>query len=74
MAEIAINLKGQDNLTQTVKNAKKSVDDLRYSSTELGKCSKEFDRITSAGKPLKTTQTTSAIDGWHEPQRSVKYG
>lgn len=54
MAEIAINLKGQDNLTQTVKNAKKSVDDLRYSSTELGKCSKEFDRITNAGKPLKT--------------------
>ncbi len=54
MAEIAINLKGQDNLTQTVKNAKKSVDDLRYASTELGKCSKEFDRITNAGKPLKT--------------------
>ena len=54
MAEVAINLKGQDNLTQTVKNAKKAVDDLKYSSTELGKCSKEFDSITNSGKSLKT--------------------
>lgn len=53
MAEIAINLKGQDNLTQTVKGAKQAVDQLKYSSTELGKCSKEFDSITNAGKPLK---------------------
>ena len=54
MAEVAINLKGQDNLTQTVKNAKKAVDDLKYSSTELGKCSKEFDSITNSGKSLRT--------------------
>ena len=54
MADVAINLKGQDNLTQTVKNAKKAVDDLKYSSTELGKCSKEFDSITNSGKSLRT--------------------
>ena len=54
MAEIAINLKGQDNLTSTVKEAKKAVDELKYSTTELGKASKEFERITNAGKPLKT--------------------
>lgn len=53
MAEIAINLKGQDNLTKTVKGAKESVDDLKKSSTELGKCEKEFDRITNSGKSLK---------------------
>lgn len=53
MADIAINLKGHDNLTNTVKDAKKAVDDLKYSSTELGKASKEFDRITNSGKPLK---------------------
>lgn len=54
MAEVAINLKGQDNLTQTVKNAKKAVDDLKYSSTELGKASAQFDKITNSGKSLKT--------------------
>ncbi|WP_455094411.1 hypothetical protein [Prevotella koreensis] len=54
MAEIAINLKGQDNLTQTVKNAKQAVDNLKNSSTELGKCSKEFDKISNAGRPLKS--------------------
>ena len=53
MAEIAVNLKGQDNLTQTVKNATKSVDELKYHSTELGKASKEFDKITNSGKSLK---------------------
>lgn len=53
MAEIAVNLKGQDNLTNTVKNATKAVDELKYHSTELGKASKEFDRITNSGKSLK---------------------
>lgn len=54
MAELGINLKGQDNLSKTVKECKKAVDDLKYSSTELGKASKEFEKITNAGKPLKT--------------------
>ena len=53
MAELAVNLKGQDNLSQTVKNATKAVDELKYHSTELGKASKEFDRITNSGKSLK---------------------
>lgn len=54
MANLAFELKGQDNLSNTVKEAKKAVDELKYSATELGKCSKEFDKITNAGKPLKT--------------------
>ena len=53
MAEIAVNLKGQDNLTNTVKNATKAVDDLKYHSTELGKSYKEFEKITSSSKSLK---------------------
>ena len=53
MAEIAVNLKGQDNLSKTVDNAKKSVDDLKRSTTELGKAEKEFERITESGKSLK---------------------
>lgn len=53
MAEIAINLKGQDNLSSTVKGATKSVEDLKKATTEVGKCSKEFDRIKNAGLPLK---------------------
>lgn len=54
MPNLAINLQGQDNLSSTVKECKKAVDDLKYSSTELGKAAKEFDKITNAGKPLKT--------------------
>ena len=53
MAEIAVNLKGQDNLTNTVKNATKAVDELKYHSTELGKSYKEFEKITNSGKSLK---------------------
>ena len=29
------------------------MDELKYSTTELGKCSKEYDRIVNSGKPLK---------------------
>ena len=53
MADLGINLKGQDNLSQTVKNATKAVDELKYHSTEVGKASKEFDKITNSGKSLK---------------------
>lgn len=53
MSEIAINLKGQDNLSQTVKNASKSVDELKYKTTELGKAASQFDKITNSGKSLK---------------------
>ena len=53
MSTIAVNLKGQDNLSKTVQNATKAVDDLKRSTTELGKCEKEFERITNSGKSLK---------------------
>lgn len=53
MSTIAVNLKGQDNLSKTVQNATKSVDDLKRSTTELGKAEKEFERITNSGKSLK---------------------
>lgn len=53
MSTIAVNLKGQDNLSKTVQNATKSVDDLKRSTTELGKAEKEFERITNSGKTLK---------------------
>lgn len=54
MADLGINLKGQDNLSKTVKEAKQSIDELINSTTDLGKAAKEFDKITNAGKPLKT--------------------
>ena len=53
MSTIAVNLKGQDNLSKTVQNATKAVDDLKRSTTELGKCEKEFEKITNSGKSLK---------------------
>ena len=53
MAEVAINLKGQDNLSKTIENAKRSVDDLKNSTTELGQCDREFNRIINSGKTLK---------------------
>lgn len=54
MAEVAINLKGQDNLSKTVQDAAKNIKDLEYKATELGKASKQFDQITNSGKNLKT--------------------
>ena len=54
MANVAVNLQGKDNLTKTVKEATKAVDDLKKSTTELGKAEKDFQRITNSGKSLKT--------------------
>ena len=54
MAKVAINLEGQDNLTQSVKNAKKAV--LVYTIT--GEFVKEFESVTSACKELKLDSST----------------
>lgn len=54
MANIDINLNGKDNLSKTVESAAKAVDDLKKSTTELGKAQQEFEKITNGGKSLKT--------------------
>jgi len=54
MADISVNLQGKDNLSKTVESAAHAVDDLKKSTTELGKAEKEFEKITNGGKSLKT--------------------
>lgn len=53
MANIDINLNGKDNLSKTVESAAHAVDDLKKSTTELGKAQQEFEKITNGGKSLK---------------------
>lgn len=55
MAQLSVTLKGKDELTNTIKAAKQSLNDLNNTGTNsLGQIAAKFKSIESSGKPLKS--------------------
>ena len=54
MSEIAVKLNGGGNLTDAMKQARRAVDDVKDSLSDIGKHKRNFEEIANSGKPLQT--------------------
>ena len=54
MSEIAIKLNGGGNLTDAMKQARRAVDEVKDSLSDIGKHKRKFEEIANSGKPLQT--------------------
>jgi len=54
MSEIAVKLNGGGNLTEAMKQARRAVDDVKESLSDIGKHKRKFEEIANSGKPLQT--------------------